>query len=171
MKVALTLIVLLASLSSAVLLDSATTDAPKITKEDLNMIVGEWTGTITYIDYQSNNPFTMPADLVVTRGKNESTLKLSNSYPNEPKANNTDQLKVNKDGTQVNKVTITSRQVLASGQIQIQAEEQGKDDNKTALIRHTYLIGKNQFVIRKEVQFEGASEWIKRNEFSYERKG
>jgi hypothetical protein len=142
---------------------------PQITIEDLETIVGSWEGKITYLDYQTNKPFTMAANLIVEKGKDENNLVLNNLYPNEPKANNSDKIKVTKNGTLLNKHLVTKREEVDNGQIQIQTEHKGKDDNKKALIRYTYQISKNLFLIRKEVQFDEVDGWIKRSEFSYKR--
>ena len=70
----------------------------------------------------------------------------------------------------MNKHAIISREKLENGPLQIQTEHEAKDDGKKALIRYTYTIGSDQFSIRKDVQFEAAADWIKRSEFSYQRK-
>jgi len=141
----------------------------KITSEDLKIVIGNWEGSITYLDYQTNEPFTMPANLSITQGKNENCLKLNNIYPNEPKANNTEKIKLTKNGLKLNKKVITSREELKNGQLQIQTEDKGKDDNKNALIRYTYILSNDFFLIRKEVQFKEAGDWIKRSEYNYNR--
>jgi hypothetical protein len=142
----------------------------QITTEDLKIIIGSWEGTITYLDYQTNRPFTMPANLIVEKGKNENSLVLNNLYPYEPKANNSDKIKVTKYGTFLNKHLVTKREELENGQIQIQTEHKGKDDNKKARIKYTYLVDQNLFIIRKEVQYYQGGDWIKRSEFNYKRK-
>ncbi len=159
------------SLISLVLIFSLNSYAQTtVTPEDLKAVIGEWTGSITYLDYQTNEPFTMPADLIVEPGKNENTLVLNYIYPDEPKANSTDRIRITQNGTLLNKDIITLRKELADGQTQIQTEREGKDDNKDALIRQTYIMGQDQFLMRKEVQFEASEDWIKRSEFSYQRK-
>ncbi len=162
MKLLVTYLTLLISLS--------TFGQGKVTPADLKIIVGSWEGNITYLDYQTNKPFTMSANLIVEQGKDENSLVLNNIYPNEPKANNTDKIKISKNGSQLNKNKVTSRELLKNGQIQILTEHAGKDDNQKALIRNTYIISKNLFLIRKEVQFEGTDDWIKRSELNYKRK-
>jgi hypothetical protein len=142
----------------------------KVTPEDLKLAIGNWEGSITYLDYQSNKPFTMPANLLVEKGNNENTLILYNSYPNEPKANNSDKIKISKNRLLFNKHTISSREKFENGSIQIQTEHHAKDDGKKARIRYTYNMGSYMFVIRKEVQFKESTEWIKRSEFRYTRK-
>ena len=143
---------------------------PKIFADDLKTIIGEWEGSLTYLDYQTNEPFTMPANLIIEQGKNENKLVLKNIYPNEPKANNKSKIKISKDGSLLNKNKVVSREKSENGHLQIQTEHEGKDDNKKALIRYTYTIGTNVFTIRKEVQFNKNNDWIKRSEFSHTRK-
>ena len=142
----------------------------RITSEDLKVVIGNWEGSITYLDYQTNKPFTMPANLNVTQGKSENILLLNNIYPNEPKANSTDKIKIAKNGMLLNKNPVTSREELENGHIRIQTEHKAKDDKKKALLRYTYTVGNDFFQIRKEVQFDEKGEWIKRSEFNYNRK-
>ena len=112
----------------------------------------------------------MAAHLIVKQGKSENILLLNNIYPNEPKANSSDKIKIAKNGMLLNKNVVTSREDLENGHIKIQTEHEAKDDNKKALIQYTYIIGNDFFSIRKEVQFEEAGDWIKRSEFNYHRK-
>jgi len=141
----------------------------QLTVEDLNSIIGSWEGTITYLDYQTNKPFSMAAHLVVEKGKNQNTLVLKNLYPTEPKANNSEKIKLTKNGTRLNKSLVTQRKKIDNGQLEIQTELKGKDDNKKALIRYTFLIRENILIIRKEVQFSQGEKWIKRSELNYTR--
>ncbi len=140
-----------------------------ITPEDLSNLLGEWTGRLTYADYSTNKPYTMPVNLIVEPGKNANQLLLFYIYPNEPKANSKDKIVVSKDGMNLNKQALKSKQGLSNGQIQITTEYIGKDNKQEAVIRNIYIWGAKQFIIRKEVRFEPAGEWIKRNEFSFER--
>ena len=138
-----------------------------ITPQDLEIILGDWTGTLTYMDYRSNKPYTMPANLTVEQGENENQFLLNNIYPKEPKANSQDVIMLSKSGKALNGKDIKTKQILSTGQVQITVEYKGKDNNKKALIRSIYLLSKNQFVIRKEVQFEDSDLWVKRNEYNY----
>jgi len=149
---------------------SVTCFSQNVTVEDLEMAIGNWEGSITYIDYQSNKPFTMPANLRVEQGKNAYTLLLNNSYPNEPKANSSDKIKISKDGSFLNKHQVTTRTKSKNNGVELQTEHESKDAGKKALIRYTYRIGPEIFMIRKEVQFKAQNNWLKRSEYSYTRK-
>jgi len=142
----------------------------KVTPQDIELLLGEWTGTLTYIDYSSGEPYTMPADVIVEKGKTANQLVLRNSFPNEPKANNKDKLKLSKNGDELNGNKVTSRMILPSGELQIKTEYIGKDNRKKATIQNVITIGAKRFVRTKNVQFENSEEWLKRSEFSYKKK-
>lgn len=147
----------------------STPDETIITSGDLKNLIGEWTGTLTYLDYSSNKPYSMPANLIVKQGGNENQYLLSTNYPNEPKANSKGKITVSKNGKQLNKKDLKSKERLPDGQIQLITEYVGKDNNKKAFIRNIYILGEKQFIIRKEVRFENTNEWLKRNEYNYKR--
>ena len=137
--------------------------------EDIEIILGDWTGSLTYIDYSSNEPYTMPADVTVKQGQTKNKLSLNFKYPNEPNANSQGQISISKKGDKINKEIIVSKRELSNEQLEIITEYNGKDNKKKALIRNKYILGSKQFVIRKEVKFENSNEWIMRNEYSFER--
>ena len=144
----------------------------KTTVKDLEKLSGSWQGSLTYLDYSSGKPYTMPADIEVKRINKTNKFVFSNLYPKEASANSIDTITISTDGEYIDKELVKSRQELANGNIEIITEESGKDgnDNKQATIRHTYTIGKAYFNKRKDVQFVGETEWIKRHEYSYTRK-
>ncbi len=141
------------------------------TKEDAVLLSGSWKGSLTYLDYNSGKPYTMPANTNINLIKGMNSLLVEMIYPDEPKANSKDTLLINEDRTNFAEAAIVSRKVLPDGSIQIITELKGKDgnDNKKALLRKTYTFNKNSFTNRKDVQFAGTNEWIKRHEYSYSR--
>ena len=78
---------------------------------------------------------------------------------------------INQERTSFDGAKIISRKLLADGYVQIITEVNGKDgnDNKNALLRKTYTFNKNSFTTRKDIMFEGTTEWIKRHEYIYTR--
>ncbi|MBT8273180.1 MAG: hypothetical protein KJO77_05200 [Bacteroidia bacterium] len=165
MKIKFRTIVLLLTFLTAYSAQAQDTVSP----DDFKIIIGEWTGSLTYIDYSSNKPYTMPANLKVEQGKNQNQLLLKYIYPNEPKANSKDKIKFSKSGDLINNKIVKSKQALENGQLQITTEYSGKDNNKTALIRNLFILGENQFIIRKEVKLNDSDGWITRNEYNFKR--
>jgi len=144
----------------------------KIEESDLGNLVGEWTGTLIYRDYKTNKPYSMPCDLVLQLNGNKTKAKLRFTYPDEPGANSKDKIAISKDRTTINGHAIVSRSTNAEGEVEVVTEYAGKDGNegKMALIRNTFLISNNRFVMSKAVQFVDSDEWIKRNEYEFTRK-
>ena len=139
---------------------------------DFKKLVGSWNGSLTYLDYSTGKPYTMPANLIVKQIATTHNYSFANIYPNEPSANSTDTVVVSSDGKLFDGKLITSRQKIANGNNEFITEELGKDgnENKPAKIRLTYTFNQSSFSKRKDVQFMGETKWIKRHEYLYTRK-
>lgn len=142
-----------------------------VSVKDFQPIIGSWQGSLTYLDYTSNKPFTMPANLTVKQMGRSNSFLFANSFPEEPNANWTDTIIISADGKMINDETVKSKQLLKNGTLQIIAEVASTDGNekKPALLRYTYTIGKTSFIKRKDVQFIGEENWIQRHEYRYQR--
>lgn len=144
----------------------------KTLSKDFQKLSGSWQGSLTYLDYTSGNPYTMPANIDVKRISNTNQFTFFHIYPDEMNANSTDTVVISKDGKYIDLEFVKSRRKLNNGVIEIITEEIGTDgnDHKPATFKHTYTLSKNIFKIRKDVQFIGENDWIKRHEYSYTRK-
>lgn len=144
----------------------------KITINEFKQIVGKWKGKLIYLDYTSNKPYEMPSDLEVVQIDKAGKFKFINSYPNESSANSIDTVSVNDNGRKIDDEIVKSKRNLKNGNLEINTEILGKDgnDDKPALIRHIYTIGKKELEIKKEVQFVGTLKWILRHTYKYSKK-
>lgn len=142
---------------------------PAVTIADFSQALGQMKGTLTYLDYSSGKPYTMPA--WITLRNTEGLLIRSLEYPDEPKANQTDTLLIDAKGTFFNGAKLVKKETLPDGSLQLVTEKAGEDgnDHKSATLRNTYTFGKNMIVIRKDVRFEGEEKWIQRHEYSFQR--
>jgi len=139
--------------------------------KDLSNSLGSWEGKLTYLDYSSGNPFTMLANVKISLTENKSGYIMGYEYPKEPQANS-------KDTTYVidkffGKDKIADFKKESNGDFRLVTEIMGEDgnDNKKAILRHTYLLKSTTYSIIKEVKFEGSDSWIKRNEYLLTRAG
>ncbi len=142
----------------------------KIKPTDLKIMEGNWVGTLTYLDYKSNQPFTMPANTSIQQSKDNPNFFLrSLGYSQEPKANQKDTLTISNNGTIFNDAPIVSYKKFAVDSIIIITQKNGIDgnDNKPALLRHTFTITNHLFTNKKEVKFVGEEKWILRNEYTF----
>lgn len=139
--------------------------------QDLAPLVGQWYGSLTYLDYTSNQAYTMPADVQIKLVDSPPQLVVAYAYPNEPKANGTDTLVLSADGRMLDNEMVVSLAVTLGGEKTIITEAKGKDgnDDKPAILRHIYTFSATLFSIRKEVLFDGETQWIKRHTYSFAR--
>ena len=147
----------------------ATQAQDTVVADDLAPLLGEWKGSLTYVDYSSNKPYTMPANLTVKQGKSTNQMTLMYTYPNEPKANSKGKLKISDGGKRLNNEMIISREVLEDGSVQVITSYEGKDNNKEAMMKGVYVLGASKCIIRKEVKYTDAEQWLKRNEYTFQR--
>lgn len=145
--------------------------APKVKIKDLQNLTGaQWMGTLSYLDYGKNTKVSIPSNLTVTQSKeNKTSWIFEYQYPDEPKANSKKIVAISEDGKTFNDETVVERTSLADKSLRIVTEKSGTDNDKKALFRYTYLLGKTNFSIKKEVRYEGTNEFFLRNEYSWKR--
>ncbi len=140
-----------------------------ISVKDFKPAFGAWKGTLTYLDYSSGKPYTMPANLRIAKDKaNDQQLVLDLEYPDEPRANGKDTLVISKDGSMIDGAVVISKETTGDKYLKIITEKAGIDgnDNRKAIIKHIYTISRRVFISRKEVRFDGEHDFILRNEFN-----
>ncbi len=146
--------------------------AQKVTPTQLKAFEGSWVGTLTYLDYKSNEPFTMPANTMFQQSKDNPNIFLrSIGYSTEPHANQKDSMIVSKDGTMLDDYKVVSTKKLKDGLLEIVTEKKDVDgnDNKQAIIKRTFTITLTTFIIKKEVKFEGENKWIVRHTYRFKK--
>lgn len=157
-------------LAIIILFESFSATAQKVTSTDLKILEGSWIGTLTYLDYKSNQPYTIPANTTFQQSKDNPNIYLrSIGYSTEPHANQKDSMIISKDGTMLDDFKIISNKKLKDGSIEIIGEKNEADgnDNKPATIRRTFTINSTSFVNKKEVRFNGTGTWIVRHTYRF----
>ncbi|TDH26618.1 hypothetical protein EXU57_11050 [Segetibacter sp. 3557_3] len=144
---------------------------PRVSPKDLTKLIGDWKGTLTYLGYSTNKPFSMEANLKVLKGDRSNTFLFYNIYPYEPQANSIDTLLLSKEGKRFADEDVTSKKKLRDGRLEVMTQIEGRDgnENNKATIRHIYLISSADFSKSKWVRFDGAQNWIKRNEYLFQK--
>lgn len=155
---------LLLSLFAMILQVNAQT---RLTSKDLESMIGNWKGTLTYKDYSSGKETAIRSNLSISSPK-PNNFSFAATYPDEPKANSTDMVVLSADGRMLDGERVLNVMRLTDG-LKIVTESRGPDgnDNKMASFRHTYQWFDDSFMIKKEVRFDGTKEWILRNESNY----
>ena len=158
-------------LTTLVLLLCISAKAQTFQVKDLSNSVGSWEGKLTYLDYSSGKPFTMLANMKISLTENKSGYIMGYEYPKEPQANSKDTTYVVDQFWGKDKIVDFKKE--SNGDFRLVTEIMGEDgnDNKKAILRHTYLLKSTTYSIIKEVKFEGSDKWIKRNEYLLTRAG
>jgi quinol monooxygenase YgiN len=157
--------------ATAFLFLSLSAKAQSVQVKDLSSAVGSWEGQLTYLDYSSAKPFTMLANIKIDLTANSKGFIMGYEYPKEPHANSKDTTFI--VGNNFGKDKIVEFKIDPNGDYKLTTEVEGIDgnDNKKAILRHTYHFKSNTFSIVKDVKFAGTDKWIKRNEYLLNRKG
>ena len=146
--------------------------AQKLTPSQLKVIEGVWVGTLTYLDYTSGKPVTMPANTTFAQSQDNPFIFLrSIGYSTEPHANQKDSMILSKDGKMIDDYRIISSKLLKNGTLHIIGQKKDVDGNesKMATIKRTYLINTTTFINKKEVLFDGENKWIERHQYTFTR--
>lgn len=122
------------------------------------------------MDYRTNKKVSIPSNLSVRQSSEDKlSWAFEYQYPDEPKANNKDIVTISKDGRTIDGETVIERTNLSGNVLKIVTEKSGSDNDKKAMFRYTYLIGSKSFTIKKEVRYEGATEFLERNQYLWKR--
>ena len=145
---------------------------PLLSLNNLKALSGNWSGTLTYLDYSSGKPYTMEANIRVAHiARNDSSLTFSYVYPKEPKANEVDTLTISQGGKYLDGARLVEVKLAPNKDFELMTESAGTDgnDGKKAVIRKTYILKGSSFTIRKDVKFDDSKTWINRHIYDFVR--
>jgi hypothetical protein len=155
--------------ASIFLLLCLTATAQSVQVNDLAASVGSWEGKLTYLDYSSGEPYTMPANIKVRLTEDKSGYVMAYEYPNEPQASSIDTTFIRDNFFGKDKIVAFEKASGAGYTLVTEVDGTDGNDNKNAVLRHVYRVTATNFSITKEVKFEGTELWIKRNEYLLDR--
>ena len=124
-----------------------------------------WTGTLTYIDYQSGKPTDIATTMQIKIS--DMTIEQNIQYVWEPNKNVKSRTKIKKDGSVLGNQKVISKILKEDDTMQIITTLKGKDDGKKAILYYTYEFNSNSYKVTKEVQFNDSGERFMRNCYSY----
>ena len=102
-------------LLAAIIFFAFVADAQKdvVSKKDMLTLSGKWEGKLVYLDYQTNEPYEMPANLEVKTNPESNYYYFIHSYPNEPSANETDTIILAANGKTIDNEGVVSKKITA----------------------------------------------------------
>jgi len=162
---------ILALLLGSQIFGSVSLNEARIKRDDLQILTGtQWSGTLTYLDYRSKKKVSIPANLnVMPNVEDKWSWVFQYVYPDEPKANSREIVRLSKDGSSLNGEVVLERTSLPDNSVRFVTEKKGTDNDRSAVIRFTYLLNAKSFSIRKEVRYEDEDQFFERNSFDWKR--
>lgn len=120
-----------------------TTKAQTVSNNDFQIIIGNWTGQLTYLNYGDSKEVSIKAALAVEM-KKKNLFVLNFDYPDEAGHGSKEKHHIKNKGRYINNQLVAGRSVQEDGSIKIILEEKGKDGNgpKQATFHHILIIGK-----------------------------
>lgn len=146
-------------------------DDPFLIENELHSLPGnKWTGTLAYLDYESNKEISIPVELTVFQSDELKNIFIFNyEYPEEPNANSIDSAVISNGGKYFDNEKLITKSVLPDNTLEFVTEKPGEDNNRKAVFRYTYRLSDNRFSVLKEVMYTDEENYFKRNEFKFVR--
>ncbi|MCW3464916.1 hypothetical protein [Chitinophaga nivalis] len=140
----------------------------RLKSNDLDGLTGKnWSGSLIYRDYSTQKLVSIPTALTVTVSvKGTGSYNFKTSYPKEPSHDNLQVIAITNKGQTIDGENVKARTLLPEGTLTFVTERKGVDNDREALFRFTYRIGKTSFSRKQEVCYVGDSTWFMRNELS-----
>jgi len=150
-----------------ILAGSSSFGQPKVTIADFeNLDNSKWIGNLKYVNYGDGHEVTLKTTMQIFLEGNK--ILINTQYPDEPKANSKESIKIKKDGTYLgNEEIIEKNQEM--GTMKLVTKYRGKDNNKSAIIYKTYTLSENEYSVEKSVDYLNSEQKIWRNRYNYKR--
>lgn len=143
----------------------------RICAHDIDALAGPaWTGTLTYVDYESGRRTTIDSSFVVRRvGESPPAWEFGVGYSTEPHADAREVVALSSDGRSLGDERVILRESLPDGGVQIVTESDGEDDGRAARFRFEHTVTPREYTRRKLVRFDGDSEFFERHTYRWTR--
>ncbi|MCB2379120.1 DoxX family membrane protein [Hymenobacter sp. BT635] len=150
----------------------AQTQFPTVTMQELLPVARQWNGTLTYLDYSTKQPVSLPTSLGARQSApRELTLQFVYTEPSGQQVTGADQLRLSADGATVEwddvLLQVISKTPLPDHTAELVLEGRGQDDGKSCLIRKTLVLSATQFSVSKQVKYATSEEFVTRNTYSF----
>ncbi len=143
-------------------------DGPAANAEDLaRLSETQWAGSLGYLDYGSGEWASIPVSIRFDAAKDR-VIRYYIKYPGETQYNESDKLKISRNGRSLNGATLIERREQDGARI-LTTQSRGKDDGRQADIRTTYVVSDNALTITKSVKFDGEQTYFRRNAYEMTR--
>ncbi|NNE04522.1 MAG: hypothetical protein HKN15_02200 [Xanthomonadales bacterium] len=162
-------ILLLAAISFAAFAESGQEAQVEVSMEDFQALEGDgWEGSLNYLNYGSDKRSTIPVKMAIEISGKRS-LQIAIRYPGEEEYNNSEKIKISRNGKRVDGYDLVARELQPDGVLLLTTLGSGRDDDRKADIQMVYFISANEFRIEKNVRFDQDDGFFNRNVYQFSR--
>jgi uncharacterized membrane protein YphA (DoxX/SURF4 family) len=139
----------------------------KTTINDFKPFTGKWKGQLTYLDYTSNKPVTMPANTLFEM-VSDSSFDQFIYYTDEPHKNADSRYTIREKGSMLNEMKLVERKAEKE-KLLLVFEYRGPDgnDNRMATMQRIIELTGNELKITKMVKYDGEGKFIQRHQYHF----
>ena len=144
-----------------------TTPNFKTTISDFKSLAGKWKGQLTYLDYNSNKPVSIPANTLFEM-VSDSSFDQFIYYTDEPHKNADSRYTIRENGRALNEMKLVERKE-EKGKLLLVFEYRGPDgnDNRMATMQRIMELTGNELKITKMVKYDGEGKFIQRHQYYF----
>ncbi|NNE05695.1 MAG: hypothetical protein HKN15_08245 [Xanthomonadales bacterium] len=149
--------------------DSEQLDQVTVSMQDFRILEGEnWEGSLSYLNYGSDQRYSIPVMMAIEI-LNDRSLRFSIRYPGEEQYNDSEKIRISRNGKRVDGFDLVAREDRADGALILTSQGSGRDDDRKADIQTVYTISANAFQIEKNIRFGQDDEFFNRNTYQFVR--
>lgn len=150
---------------------STPSSEPRLHVADIDSLTGPpWVGTLTYLDYTSQQHTTIDSSLIVRRvGDSPPSWEFGLGYSKEPHADSKETIALSGDGQALGDERVVSREALPGGGVRFVTECDGEDDHRPSRFRFEHTLSPHEYSRRKLVRFNGTNEFFERHVYRWGR--
>lgn len=141
---------------------------PSVTSNEFQQLVGEWDGSLTYVDYRDDKSnIKLKCNMIASWKGNKGTIKIGFTEPNGKIIYDKVKLNLLKQGKVVKfdgeKYQVNSLKKVKGFQLVMSCIS--KDNNRVADIKQFLNINESSITITKKVKYKGTEDFFLRNEY------
>ena len=139
----------------------------KTTISDFNNLSGKWKGQLTYLDYKSNKPVSIPANTLFEM-VSDSSFDQFIYYTDEPHKNADSRYTIRENGRVLNNMKLVERKEEKE-KLLLVFEYRGSDgnDNRMATMQRIMELSGKVLTITKMVKYDGENLFIQRHQYRF----
>ena len=144
----------------------------QLSTDNLSAIVGEWTGTLTYLNYSDDKTLvTLPVEIIATDAGKAIDLLMIFTEPGGGTERRSDKIKLKKK-----QIVFSGDWDLGEAKVQdmnnweVEMSKEGLDNNLKANFLQIMRVSGDDILITKKVRYRGEEEYFMRNEYKLKRK-